>query len=239
VNWRPYIVAGTLITVLGVDLYLAAAEDIQGSQDMKNHNVLDQDPLFDIVYSPPERLVNLRRFGLSETEVEDLSRRIARLESNWSDYIKTLLEKAPEPDALSAALCGEGARGLPPRWGAMDFLVEEKDGGLAVVDLSDYALMESHGWLADHAARSVYTKVERRASRVEDATRIGFVAIFAGAHEALLKGESPWGSGFFGGSDWGEVSKQYPAATKQLYEYLPLMHLTLELARAEGGICRS
>ena len=236
-NWRPYIVAGCLVTVLGVDGFLAASEDIQGTQEMKSHNVLDQDPLYDLVYVPTNRLENLRRYGLSDSDAEDAQRRVNRLDEDWSNAVKSLLKDAPEPDSLAASLCGLGSRGLPPRWAAMDFLVEVKDGKLQVINLSDYAVIESQGWFSERRVRSVYDRTERRASRQDDATRMGLAAVFAGKHEQLLLGESPWGSGLFGGWDWEEAAKQNPGVKGSVYDYLALMHLTVELAQASKGIC--
>lgn len=236
-NWRPYIVVGCLVTVLGVDGYLAISEDIQGTQEMKVHNVLDQDPLYDLVYAPTERLGNLRRFGLSDADAEEVQGRINRLNEDWSNAIKTLLGDAPEPDTLAATVCGVGSRGLPPRWAAMDFLVEEKDGRLRPVDLADYAVVESQGWMADRRVRSVYDRTERRATREDDATRMGLAAIFSGQHEQLLQGESPWGSGLFGGWSWGAVVQENPGIRNTVYDYMALMHLTIEIAQGGGGIC--
>jgi hypothetical protein len=237
VNWRPYIVSGCLVAVLGVDVYLAASEDIQGAQEMTTHNVLDQDPLYDIEYGPTERLTNLRRFGLSDSDAEDVRRRINRLNEDWSNAIKTLLKNAPEPDSLAGALCGVGSRSLPPRWAAMDFLVELVDGRLKPVDLSGYAIIESQDWMGERRVQSVYNRTERRASREDDATRMGLAAIFSGKHEQLLKGESPWGSGLFGGWDWVAVVKSNAGIQNSVYEYLALMHLTVEVAQGAGGIC--
>ncbi len=236
-NWRPYIVAGVLLTVLGVDGYLAFSEDIQGAKEMTSHKVLDQDPLYDLAYVPTERLTNLRRFGLSDPEAEDVQRRINGINEDWSAAIKNLLQNAPEPDTLADAVCGSSSRGLPPRWAAMDFLIEQKDGKLRVVELADYAEMVSQGWMPDYRVPSVYDRSERRASREDDATRMGLAAILSGHHEQLLQGESPWGSGLFGGWSWKEVIQENPGVQETVYAYLGLMHLTIELAQGEGGIC--
>lgn len=236
-NWRPYIVAGVLLTVLGVDSFLAFSEDIQGAKEMKSHNVLDQDPLYDMAYVPTERLTNLRRFGLSDAEAEDVQKRISRTNEDWSAAIKNLLKNAPEPDTLADAVCGSSSRGLPPRWAAMDFLVESKDGKLRVVELADYAEMVSQGWMPDSRVPSVYDRAERRASREDDATRMGLAAVLSGHHEDLLQGESPWGSGLFGGWSWQDVRRGNPTVQETVFDYLALMHLTVELAQGEGGIC--
>ncbi len=236
-NWRPYIVVGVLVTALGVDVFLAATEEIEAAGGDPSHSVEKPDPLHDLAYVASDRLTNLRRMGLSDQAAEVVIRRIGGL-SQYSDGLRSLLRQAPEGDLVPDALCGQSQRGLPARWGALDFLVEQKAGELRVVNITDLPFLVAQGWVADSRVQSVYRRTERRESRPDDATKMGLAAVLAGKHEALLTKEAPWGAGgILGGWSWNDVVAEHRGIENTLYDYLALMHLTVELAQGEGGIC--
>jgi hypothetical protein len=66
---------------------------------------------------------------------------------------------------------------------------------------------------------------------------MAMAAIMTRNEEAVLKGNSPWGTTTLSRWSWDKVKDENPGIEERLIEYFALMHLTVELARGDGGIC--
>jgi hypothetical protein len=84
----------------------------------------------------------------------------------------------------------------------------------------------------------VYAKVELSDKRQEDATLMALAAILEGREEDILEGYSPWGRGILPGAwSWEKVVKNHPGIDERVVEYIAVMHLFVEKANVDGGIC--
>ena len=67
---------------------------------------------------------------------------------------------------------------------------------------------------------------------------MAIAAIMTGKESDLLAGHNPWGSGLLPGSwSWEKVVELHPGIEERVIEYFALMHLFVEQATSDGGIC--
>ena len=67
---------------------------------------------------------------------------------------------------------------------------------------------------------------------------MALAAIIEGREDDVLKGFAPWGRGLLPGQwSWDKVSAAYPGLDERVIEYFAVMHLFVEAANADGGIC--
>ncbi len=236
-SWRLLFGIFAVVIALGLNLYLLSAEEISSSEQQVRHSKSVEDPLLDLTYVSGNRESNFKAFGLDEGEVKQATKRVGDLQDLYADRLVRLLDQAPEPVELADDLCGT-SRGLPSRYAAMHFVVAEKGGERIPVDFRRYGGFKRQEWSFVATISAVYQEVELREDRQEDATRMGIAAVLAAQEALVLDNRTPWGRGLAPGTwSWDKVESQFPGVHERTIKYLSMMHLTLELARADGGIC--
>ena len=135
------------------------------------------------------------------------------------------------------AMCGQTSQ-IRPRYSAMRFLVLEEQGRRDALRVSRATGIEQQDWSQISPMSDVYTTAELSDGREEDATLMAIAAIMSGKESDLLAGHTPWGSGLLPGSwSWEKVVELYPGIEERVIEYFALMHLFVEQATSDGGIC--
>lgn len=202
------------------------------------------DWLVSIRYQEQDREGNLKKFGFEDAEVKKILARISDLAGRYrvkdpqADIVTARID-ASEDDGLESAFCGAGET-LPVRYGAMAYLIEEKGTALRPVDLEQIASFEYQDWATNARIQAAYAEAELTDDRKTDSVRMVMAAILARDEETLLQHDSPWGRGVFaGGWSWEGVKKKHPGVTEHVVNYVAILHLVLEVARAEGGLCAS
>lgn len=201
-----------------------------------------QDALFGMGFSAAEREGNLGKMGFGPDEVKSILARIGDLEEKYKvkdpnlNQIAVRIESADDQDGLAAAFCGTGST-LPVRYAALAYLVEERDGRLKAVEVDEKSAFQFEEWARAARIQAAYEEGELTKDRKEDATRMVLAAILARDEGTLLERKSPWGGGFLSGWSWSDVKKKHPGIDKRLQDYVAVLHLALETANAEGGLC--
>ncbi|MDP2314746.1 MAG: hypothetical protein Q8P41_17715 [Pseudomonadota bacterium] len=202
-----------------------------------------EDQLFGMRFNAPEREANIGKMGFGPDEIKDILKRINTFEEKYRvkdpayNQVVVKIEATEDQDALAAAFCGTGAT-LPVRYAAMAFLVEEKDTKLQAVDLQEISAFQFGDWAKAARIQTAYEEGDRTKDRKEDAVRMVMAAVLARAEGVLIEHASPWGGGFLGGGwTWAGVQSKYPGVKTRVVDYVALMHLVLESANAEGGLC--
>ena len=235
--WRLVFAVLVVVVALGVNAYLLSTEEISTSEQQIRHTAKRQDPLLDLSYTSGQRQQNFAAFGLTEAEVKDAMKRIGDYQDLHSDRLMRLLDQAPELVEVADALCGT-TKSIVPRYGALRYLVSEKGGERIPVDLRRFGGFKREEWSYVSTIDGVYQEVELRESRQEDATKMGIAAILAGEEAMVLENRTPYGRSLAPWSwSWSKVVSNHPGLDERVIKYLAMMHLTVELARSEGGIC--
>ena len=66
---------------------------------------------------------------------------------------------------------------------------------------------------------------------------MAIASILLNKESELLDHNAPWGRGITGQWSWDKVKKENAGVEERVIEYLATMHLLIELAQAEGGLC--
>ncbi len=198
-----------------------------------------RDLLLDIRYIEEDREANLKLFGLPDNMIRDAMERMKDYDRNSRLRIDQLIDGAPSIDQLHQAFCSRSS-GRRPRYEAMVFLVDEKNGDRRTIDLQATSALEVQDWATTAPINRVYTTLELSESRERppDATLMGVAAILLGAEDHVLQGDRPWGRGGRVWS-WDEVlqNSRWRTADRRVVEYFSLMHVFAESMWREGGIC--
>jgi hypothetical protein len=238
---RTWVVGGSLVAVLAVNGYLLFQEEknyFSKLQTTAEGRVLagETDPLLGLRFSSSQRETNFLAFGLDEAQTAEAMKRLRDYEDRYTDRIKFLFENAGDRESLEQALCGQA--GVRPRYGALRFLVEEqKDGSRRPINLQRATKLEWQEWSKAAPIGAVYAEVELADERKEDATRMGIAAILAGREQDVLEKNSPWGPGLTQRWSFSAVTEEVPGIEDKLLKYFAAMHLVVELATDEAGIC--
>lgn len=238
-------IATLLFLVVGGAVAVGVLVDEQPppSRDAPVAQAAVADPLAGLRFDPTQRESNLQRIGFEEPERAAVLARIDALAQAYAvgqgdeDRVRQRLGETEDEARLLAAVCGQGSA-LPVRYGAMEFLLTKDDGQLRAIDLreSSGGLLPG-AWFESARVASVYEKAELSSDRKADATRMALAAVMAGKQEDLLGDRAPWGRGLFSGWSWEKVKAGNPGVDVRLYEYVALLHLVLEGATADGGLC--
>jgi hypothetical protein len=235
---RPWILGALLLAGLGVNLYLMIDERVVESEKTVRHRVERVDPLLDIKYTKANRKANLVAFGLSEDEVGRALSRLNDLddaqERNRS-MLAMFLDQAGDQARLDKAFCGSGQ--VRPRYAVMVYLIKDEGGKRKALSLRRVSGLEEEGWAQTARIAEVYGELELAAERKPDATIMGLAAILLGREQDVIDHSAHWGEGLRGRWSWDKVKKEHPGIEERVIEYLALMHLSLEVATAEGGFC--
>ena len=66
---------------------------------------------------------------------------------------------------------------------------------------------------------------------------MGIAAILAARERDVLEKNSPWGPGLTQRWSWASVMEEEPGVRDKVTKYFAAMHLVVELATAEDGVC--
>jgi hypothetical protein len=235
---RPWILGACLLAGVGVNFYLMVDERVVESEKTVRHRVERVDPLLDIKYTKANRKGNLASFGLTEDEVGRALTRLNDLddaqERNRS-MLAMFLDQAGDQTRLDKAFCGSGQ--VRPRYAVLAYLIKDEGGKRKALSLRRVSALEIEDWSKTARIGEVYGELELAAERKPDATVMGLAAILLGYEQDVIDHSSHWGEGLRGRWSWEKVKKDSPGIEERITEYLALMHLSLEVATAEGGFC--
>lgn len=242
-NWRIFAIGLAVVGALGFNSFLIATEQVVAADAKTMAEQKKQDELYGMRFNPAEREGNFRKMGFDAEEIKDqLLKRIATLEEKYRvkdpqyNQILVKIDASDDPE-LTPALCGSNTD-VPVRYGALPYLVQDKDGVLKAVDVEEISSFQYGDWAKRAQIKPAYAEGDITKDRKEDATRMVLAAILARDEATLIEHASPWGGGFIGGGwSWENVQKKHKGVNIRLYEYVSLMHLVLETALAEGGFC--
>ena len=228
VSMRSVMVAANLMVAIGISGYLLYQEEVAPPEVTASHVVLKVDPLLQVRYTESNRKQNLKVFGLPDRLAKAALDRMRRIEMQHERKIEILLNGAADPNALADALCGETAQ-VRPRYGALRFLVKEKQSRRDPIRISSVTGLEVAEWALVAPIGDVYAEAELSDKRQEDATLMALAAILEGSEEDLLEGYKPWGRGILPGAwSWDGVMKKHPGVDERVVEYIAVMHLFVE-----------
>ena len=234
---RPWILGAFLLAGAGVNLYLMVGERVVESEKSVRHHVERVDPLLDIKFTKATRKSNLQSFGLADNELEQALRRLNDLDDGgrYRDIIWMFLDQAGDQTRLDRAFCGSGQ--VRPRYAALAYLIKDEGGKREALDLRRVSGLEVEEWSKTARIAEVYGELELAEERKGDATIMGLASILLGREQDVIDHSAHWGEGLRGRWSWDKAKKEHPGVEERVIEYLALMHLSLEVATAEGGFC--
>jgi hypothetical protein len=235
---RPFLVLGTLFALLAGNAYLIYTEVIATKSEQVVNELRNTDPLIDLTYSKGNRAENFEKFGMDSKMNLEAMQFISDLEEEYRRKISRMLINAGDPTALARSLCGN-TNDVRPRYAALEFLVAPDGEELRPLDLQSVSDLEPQEWASVSPWSRVFQLVELGSSRQEDATVMGVAAILTRQEQKVIQHERPWGHPYGGGSAWSwrKVKNDYPSIDRLVLEYLALMHITVEIAQSDDGIC--
>ena len=222
---------GYLLYVEEVDYYAQIVVDDEGAVIMKN-----EDPLIGMVYAKQNREENLAAFGMDEGLVTATVARMRKIEDFYREKISALLLDAGSVDEVADALCGETTQ-VRPRYGALRYLVIEDAGQRRAVDFRKISQLDWQDWEKTATVQGVYVDTELVDERQPDATLMAVASILLSKEQDVLDANAPWGRGLAVQWSWAKVKKENPQITDLVIDYFATMHLVVEMAQSEDGIC--
>ncbi len=242
---RMLLSLAVLVLMLAANGYLVFLELREGesgqnriapAEQKVRHDMARQDPLLDLRYAASERQANLQAFGLPEPLVARTLDTMNRLEDRYGERLGVAIDAVAEPKEFADALCGRTSD-LRPRYGALRFIVEENRGAREVIDLQRTTELARQEWSRADLILEVYGRLELGDDRKPDAPLMAVAAILLGKEKEAIESLPPWDRSTLGTWDWEEVKDKHPGIEERVREYFALMHLTAELAQAQGGSC--
>lgn len=213
--------------------------DIAPTKIRAQQQVRREDPMIDMQYLAGDREKNFARFGLPKDLAKQAAKRAKTIDAGQEGKrLKQLLSDAAEPVQLGDALCGNSNQSRP-RYAALRFLVQEKGGGRMALNLQRTSQMRMQAWADASPIDQVYAALELTDGRMDDASLMGVAAILTDQEELALEREPPWGGsrGLLSRWSWDKVKSQYAGIEGKVINYFALMHVAVEYANAEDGIC--
>jgi len=217
------------------------ADGIAPTEAQATSSAGQQDPLIGIDYIASSREENLALFGMDEDMLSATMKAIKKLDGRTKKSTLRALLDSPTGDRafLQSALCG-ATNDQRPRYGALQLLVEAKDGDRFVMDLKSLqGSLAAQDWTGASPWSEVYRKIELVGERREaNATLMGVAAILLEEEESVLDLLEPWGTQGSADWSWKTVEEDHPGIGESLIRYFALFHVVAELAHADGGICQ-
>lgn len=241
---RPWLVAAAVFILLGLNGYLLYAEynwhelyhGIAPSEFQAKHVTKAADPLIDMRYTTAARQNNMASFGLPEPMIKRTLDRMRDIDDRHKDRLRVALDNAPDPNALADALCGQTNQ-VRPHYGALRFFVEEDKGQRRPIRPEVAMDLQWQDWSKISPISEVYNHAELAEERKPDTTLMAVAAILLKKEEDLLNDYKPWGRGFAGTWSWDDVKEKYPGIEEIAVNYFALMHVAVEMAVGEDGLC--
>lgn len=238
---RTIMSLAVLVIVLLLTSYLVYLENahnkIAPTEAKVRHLAEKSDPQFDMLFLSTKREENLTRMGLTGALLKDTLRQAQRNEDELAGKLTRLLNESAEPDKLVADICGR-TNDRRPRYGAIAWLVVDEKGERRPIDLARVTKLERQDWAVGSSVDEIYKHLELADGPHPDATLMGVAGILLKQEEKVLQDYKPWGSGLVIGQwSWEDVIKTYPGIAAWSRDYFALMHVTLELANSEEGVC--
>lgn len=234
---RPVLVGVSLAVATVICGFLLVKEQILSAEVSERHIVQRVDPLLSLRYTKGRREQNMRAFGLNEGLMRQALEQMRDLDDKWAEKLDRLMMRVGDPNALANALCGQ-ARQLRPRYGAMRFFVQEKGDQRQPIRFGKISGLEVQDWTRSAPIAEVFSHIELVENPKPDATLMAIAAIMEKQEEHVFQDHPPWGSGLFPGSwSWSRVLDERPGVANRVIGYLALMHLALERAHQDEGIC--
>jgi len=234
---RPVLVGVSLAIALVICGYLLFEEQILSAEVTQRHVVQRTDPHIGIRYTKGRREQNMQALGLDERMTRQALEQMRDLEDKWGEKIERLMLRVSDPNALAHALCGQTNQ-LRPRYGALRFFVGEKGDQRHPIRLGKISQLEVQDWSRTAPISEVYAHLELVDNPKPNATLMAIAAIIEKREEDVFQDHPPWGKGMFPGSwSWSRVVDEYPGVSARVAGYFALMHLALERAHQDEGIC--
>lgn len=240
---RSWISLLLLVALGATTAVLVANEEVVDPDARTNAELRAEDPLLDMRFRPEERSHNLDRLVFHPedvTAVETVAQGVAestRAGDPENSRVRYLLANTPDRALLEDSLCATGRQAVPPRYGALAFLVTDDGQRREVVDLARVRALEPQAWVGRARVRQVYATVELVADRKPDAFVMALGAILTGKEQELLDHQAPWGRSLFQSWSWEDFGSKWPEARVQVQRYVATMAVVLEEALADGGVC--
>lgn len=233
-NWRPWIIASLLFACAflnGALLFFERVPVPEGSADMKDDS---KDPLLALRYLPSKRVENFKAMGMDDELVAATTQRTKAIDKR-AEFNKQLL--TDHFDEVGPMLCP--GKGLPQRYAALGFLVDDENDSRVVVPYDRLTFLEVKPWWQSSMVAQVYAALEPVKGRKVDATVMGVSSVLTRQEEKVLESEEPFNHQGIGGFGWsfGGLEKRNPEVRRKLIEYFALMHVFVEIANEPGGLC--
>ena len=196
----------------------------------------EDDPLQDISYNALERADNFTSFGLQGAMREQTIQVASDYWAEHQERIQTLLAQSPDYADLARSICPDSPAPRP-RYAILGYLVRQRGDELRPVSLDTLDAFEQGQWVSTSQIRTVYEVVELNGDPKPNATLMGIAAILTQNEATVRRGKTPWGTEMLERWDWNRVKGLRPGLERDLVQIFALMHLFLEAAWAEGGIC--
>jgi hypothetical protein len=210
---------------------------IAPSETQHKRDATVPDKLLDMNFVAGDRAANLKTLGLTDKMIKDAERSFRIAEANQMlERLDGLIEDAENRSALQEEICSTSSA-LRPRYTALGWLVQRKGTKLQVIEPERTSQLKRQDWIRSSTVNAIYNKLDRTPHRLEDAPLMIVAAVLAGQEEAAREGYTPWGFGGAGNWSWEEVVKRNPGIERECLNYFVLMHLLLEVANKDGGLC--
>ncbi|TNE91759.1 MAG: hypothetical protein EP330_04285 [Deltaproteobacteria bacterium] len=228
--WRPIFMVSLLLVSFIANGAMLWYERIDPPDEVVE--LKDDIRAVSFILMPHKRRENFGKMGLGRL-VDAAVGEAARLDKSEARIRAVIQESA---DEVSNAMCTGGR--LPPRFAALPLVVEQDGTGRRrVIDGSTATAFFTQDWFETSLTDQVYSTLELRENRPENAPAVGVAAVLANAELQAINEEGPFDPGFTG-VDLDDVLEEYPWVEKELVRYFALMHVVGELARSDkGGVC--
>jgi hypothetical protein len=232
-----------MLAAVAFNAFLLINEQVSEPDVKEQAETADSDPYQGMRFNPTLRRANLAQLGFDDAEIDKVQKRIEILEDRYRlkdpdlNQIRLRIDAVSDRDDLATSLC-TSANALPSPYAAMPWLVEERDGQLSAVDVSEKSAFErDRKWSAGVRFEAAYRAGDRTEDRKPDAAKMTLAALLTRQEGTLIDRKSPWGGSLLAGWSWESVKKQHRGIEERVVNYVALLHLVMETATAEDSLC--
>jgi hypothetical protein len=235
-NWRPWVVAASLMLAVLLNGTLLAVEEVKPPDQKVDPTVKITDKLATLRYSAASRISDFREFGLPDDLGQEAQQKAVALDKERGPLLDKLLKDNAE--VATRTFCPGSS--VPQRYAALGVLVFDDGEHRRVMHADEITALTVQDWYLTSPVEDVYETVELNPDRKADATAMGVAAILLRQEDAVIEGTSPWGEGsYLNAWSMSSVMSTYQneKIRNKLIDYFALMHLLTELANNEKGVC--